>query len=171
MRRWRSHRFPMVKLLLKTHVCRLLQPEFSLNFTQKRWREATPETCQRTKHWNGPRAIKALPGTAHRRCPILCPGRNRFNRDLQFRGALQLYLSVYHQLQAHPSPKRCQSRFIIQTTYLLIVEHDTWVFRFLESLAYAVNFAVVGSGGGCKLALEAVLEVPGHVSLIIAYCP
>ncbi len=110
MRRWRSHRFPMLKLLLKTHVCRLLQPQFSLNFTQKRLREATPEACQRTKRWNGPRAIKVLPGTVHRRCPILCPGRNHFNRDLQFRGVLLLYLSVYHRLQTHPSPKRCQSQ-------------------------------------------------------------
>jgi hypothetical protein len=66
------------------------------------------------------RVIELNIGMAHARlkcCQVLliedaqsfATCRNRFNRDLQFRGVLQLYLSVYHRLQAHPSPKRCQS--------------------------------------------------------------
>jgi len=33
---------------------------------------------------------------------------------------------------------------------------------------FAVNFAVECGGGGCRSALEAVLEGSGHVSLIVS---
>src|SRR5713101_3081327 len=104
MRRSRAHSYPMVKMLLKIHVCRVLQPEFSLSFTpksHKRSREATPETCQRTERGNDPLMIDLLPYTVHSRCPILCTGRNHFNRDLQFRGVLQLRELLCQHLGNH----------------------------------------------------------------------
>jgi len=60
------------------------------DFTSKRSREATPETCQRTERGNNPLMIDALPYTVHRRCPFRSMRGNSFNRDVQFRGVLQL---------------------------------------------------------------------------------
>jgi hypothetical protein len=81
-----THRYPMVKTVLKTHVCRVLQPEFSLNFTPKRSREATPKKCYRTEGRNCPSAIEPLQysnDVVHTRYPFCSTAQISFTRDLQ----------------------------------------------------------------------------------------